>query len=73
MAVFQYFKRTEDEITLCENFFLVSNHCRLAEQQGRVVSEEEINEWTSKSNIIRDLLEQFKVRLFNLILVYIDQ
>ena len=48
---------TEDEITLCENFFLVSNYCRLAEQQGRVLSEEEINEWTSKSNIIRDLLE----------------
>lgn len=49
---------TEDEITLCENFFLVSNYCRLVEQRGRVLSVEEIKEWTTKGDIIKDLLEK---------------
>lgn len=48
---------TEDETTLCENFFLVSNYCRVVQQRGRVLSEEEIEEWTAKGNIIKDLLE----------------
>ena len=49
---------TEDEITLCENFFLVSNYCRIVEQRGTVLSEEEIKEWTTKGDIIKDLLER---------------
>lgn len=49
---------TEDEITLCENFFFVSNYCRIVNQQGTVLSEEEVKEWTTKGDIIKDLLER---------------